>query len=427
MRPPKIRTPNPISNLRPTAQSRRPKDDDENFLAMLNDVVRSKQSWTISLDNPSISTRLRPLHIEKFILQNVQHSRLALRFFNFLGLHKNFRHSTASFCLLVHSLVQSKLYWPASSLLQTLLERKEDPSFVFRIFCDSYKRCDFCSAYGFDLLVQSYVQSRRVLDSVLVVKSMKECGLFPEVRTLSAVLNGLIRIRKFDMVLGLFDEMFVRSGLQPDVYVYTAVIRSLCELQDYDRAKEMVSWVEKNGWCKLNVVTYNVLIHGLCKSGRVWEAVEIKKMLAPKALRADVVTYCTLVLGLCKVDEFGIARDLVDEMVEYGIVPSEEALSSVVDGMRRKGEVDEKLEEAELLFAKMEEKGLLINDVTYNIIINSFCKRGNLDEAIIFLGKMLSAGIKPTVYPYNMLISGQCKLGKLSAAEKLCIEMNEKG
>ncbi|KAL8048644.1 hypothetical protein ABFX02_07G080300 [Erythranthe guttata] len=296
------------------AHRRCPKDDDENFIAMLNDVARSKQSWTIALDNPTISARL---HIEGFILHNLHDSRLALRFFNFLGLHKNFRHSTASFCLLAHSLVQSRLYWPASSLLQTLLDREQNhrSAVVFRTLFDCYKRFDFYSAYAFDLLIQSYVQSRKVLDSVVVVKSMKECGLFP----VSAVLNGLIRIRRSDMVLVLFDEMFVgNDGLRPDVYVYTAVIRSLCELKDYDRAKEIISSVEKNGDCKLNVVAYNVLIHGLCKSGRVWEAVEIKKTLGFKSLKADVVTYCTLVLGLCRVDEFGLARDLVNEMVGYG-------------------------------------------------------------------------------------------------------------
>ncbi|EYU18951.1 hypothetical protein MIMGU_mgv1a0208821mg, partial [Erythranthe guttata] len=367
-------------------------------------------SWTIALDNPTISARLTPLHIEGFILHNLHDSRLALRFFNFLGLHKKFRHSTASFCLLVHSLVQSRLYWPASSLLQTLLdrERNHQSAVVFRNLFDCYKRFDFYSAYAFDLLIQSYVHSRKVLDSVVVVKSMKECGLFPEVRTVSAVLNGLIRIRRSDMVLVLFDEMFVGyDELRPDVYVYTAVIRSLCELKDYDRAKEVITSVENSGDCKLNVVAYNVLIHGLCKSGRVWEAVEIKKTLGFKSLRADVVTYCTLVLGLCRVDEFGLARDLVNEMVDYGIVPSEEALSSVVDGIRKKGEVSEaydlidkvgklgampnvyvcnamihslckdgKLEEADLLFLKMGKKGLLVPDVSYNIIIHLFCKRG---------------------------------------------------
>ncbi|KAL2524654.1 putative Pentatricopeptide repeat-containing protein [Abeliophyllum distichum] len=222
-----------------------------------------------------------------------------------------------SFCIMVHSLVQSNLYWPASSLLHTLLQRKENPSSIFEYLFDSYKRFNFCSAYGFDLLIQSYVQNRRVLDSVLIVKLMQGCNVFPEVRTLSAVLHGLVKIRQFDMVIRLFDELFSRSGLQPDVYVYTALVRSLLALKEYDSAIEAMSWVEKNG-CKLNVVIYNVLIRGLCKGGRVFEAVDVKKALGSKGLGADVVTYCTLLLGLCTVEEFGIARELVDEMLEFG-------------------------------------------------------------------------------------------------------------
>lgn len=141
-------------------------DDDENILAALTDGARSNKNWSASLNNNSILSRLTPIHIDKFILSNLNDSGLALSFFNFLGLHKNFRHSTTSFCLLVHSLVNSKLYWPVSSLLQTLLEREKNPHLVFRNMLETYKRFDFSSVYGFDMLVQGYLQCRRNCDAV---------------------------------------------------------------------------------------------------------------------------------------------------------------------------------------------------------------------------------------------------------------------
>ncbi|KAL6220340.1 hypothetical protein ACLB2K_008096 [Fragaria x ananassa] len=95
---------------------------------------------------------------------------------------------------------------------------------------------------------------------------MRECKLVPEVRTLNAVLNGLVRIRHFNVVLQLFDE-FVNVGLRPDGYMYTVVVKSLCELKDLHKAKEVIWYAESNG-CELSVVTYNVLIHGLCKIHR---------------------------------------------------------------------------------------------------------------------------------------------------------------
>lgn len=209
---PSIRPSIPLPKLRPIVPDHLQKDDHDNLLSTLNDIIRSKQSWTIALNNPSISSRLNPTHIERLILLNVRDSRLVLRFFNFLGLHRSFHHSTKSFCLLIHSLAHSKLYWPASSLLQTLLQINGEPRSIFRELFDSYRRFDFYSVYGFDLLVQSYLQGRRVSDSVLIVRLMKECDLLPEVRTLSAVLNGLIKMRQFEMAVGLFDEFFCGSS-----------------------------------------------------------------------------------------------------------------------------------------------------------------------------------------------------------------------
>lgn len=157
--------------------------------------------------------------------------------------------------------------------------------------------------------MHNYVQNKRVLDGVVVVRLMRECKLVPEVRTLNAVLNGLVRIRHFNVVLQLFDE-FVNVGLRPDGYMYTVVVKSLCELKDLHKAKEVIWYAESNG-CELSVVTYNVLIHGLCKIQRVWEAVEIKNMLSRKGLKADKPS-----IGIC------LRRRLRDRVRRHDPLPN---------------------------------------------------------------------------------------------------------
>ena len=216
---------------------------DLQFVASLTEIVRGNQSWRVAFNNSFISQTLKPHHVEKVLVQTLDDSRLALRFFNFLGLHKNFNHSTTSFCILIHALVQSSHYWPASSLLQTLLLRGLNPEGLFESFLDSYRRCNVSTTIGFDLLIQTYVQNRREADGLLIVKLMMDCELLPQIRTLSGVLNGLIRIRQFHKVLHLFDET-VNSGLRPDVYVYTAVVQALCELKDFTRAREVIQQIE---------------------------------------------------------------------------------------------------------------------------------------------------------------------------------------
>lgn len=100
---------------------------------------------------------------------------------------------------------------------------------------NSYINCKFSNSLGFDLLIHAFVRDRRVLDSVLILNLMRECGIMPEIRTFCEVLNALIRIRRFDMVLDLSDKFVTGgSGIKANAYVYSAVMRCFCELKDFD-------------------------------------------------------------------------------------------------------------------------------------------------------------------------------------------------
>jgi pentatricopeptide repeat protein len=74
----------------------------------------------------------------------------------------------------------------------------------------------------FVLILEDIVRGNQswkvALDGVLVVKLMKENKLLPKVRTRNALLNGLVRIRQFDLVLQWFDE-FAIARIRPDVYM----------------------------------------------------------------------------------------------------------------------------------------------------------------------------------------------------------------
>ncbi|KAL0817451.1 hypothetical protein Bca101_073895 [Brassica carinata] len=79
-------------------------------------------------------------------------------------------------------MVKSNLFWPASSLLQTLLLRGLNPSEDFHALYTCYEKCKLgsSSSSSFDLLIQHYVRSRRGLYGVLVFRFMTKVGLLPE-------------------------------------------------------------------------------------------------------------------------------------------------------------------------------------------------------------------------------------------------------
>ena len=50
--------------------------------------------------------------------------------------------------------------------------------------------------------------------------------------------------------------------------------------------------------------------------------------------------------------------------------------------------------------------------VTYNTLINAYCREGLLDEVFEVMNSMPGKGLKPGLVTYNAIINGLCKKGK---------------
>ncbi|CAN4124891.1 unnamed protein product [Withania somnifera] len=74
-----------------------------------------------------------------------------------------------------------------------------------------------------------------------------------------------------------------------------------------------------------------------------------------------------------------------------------------------------------------EKKECYPNDVTYNILINGLSKKGEFDHARGLIGEMLDKGLKVSAYTYNPLIDGYCVKGMVVEALSLGEEMEVRG
>ncbi|XVF27874.1 hypothetical protein REPUB_Repub14bG0146800 [Reevesia pubescens] len=67
------------------------------------------------------------------------------------------------------------------------------------------------------------------------------------------------------------------------------------------------------------------------------------------------------------------------------------------------------------------------NSVTYNSIINGFCKLGKVAFVEEVRNDMINAGVKPDVRPYATLIDCHARRRCLDEALRLCDDMVERG
>lgn len=70
-----------------------------------------------------------------------------------------------------------------------------------------------------------------------------------------------------------------------------------------------------------DVVTYSTLIDGYCKASRMQDALEVLDSMVERGILPDVVTYTTLIAGYCKEGEMEEAMKLHNEMIDKGMVP----------------------------------------------------------------------------------------------------------
>lgn len=148
------------------------RDEDDALVNTLCELVRGKESWKFSLSNSRILDRLTPTHVEKFLLKSIEDPRLSHRFFNWLGLHQGFKHSTRSFCILIHILTRATLHWPASSVTQSLLQQVSNPREIFDTLVSTSEPFGL-SCLAFDMLIQALLQAMMISRALEVFNSMR--------------------------------------------------------------------------------------------------------------------------------------------------------------------------------------------------------------------------------------------------------------
>ncbi|KAK2366966.1 putative pentatricopeptide repeat-containing protein, mitochondrial [Trifolium repens] len=72
-------------------------------------------------------------------------------------------------------------------------------------------------------------------------------------------------------------------------------------------------------------------------------------------------------------------------------------------------------------------KGICPDIVTFNILVDAFCKEGNVKQAINVLAVMIKEGVKPDVVTYNALMDGYCLVNQVNKALGILNTMTDKG
>lgn len=252
---------------------------------------------------------------------------------------------------------------------------------------------------------------------------------------LPAILRAVDAIEDLDEAFGPWEERLSNKER-------TIILK---EQTRWERAMEIFGWFKKKGCFELNVIHYNIMLRILGKAHQWWHLERLWDEMNDKGIIPVNSTYGTLIDVYSKGGRREVALVWLGKMSKQGIEPDEVTMGIVVQMYKKGGEfhkaedffrrwslgeslklrVDRTRREGKVPMSS--EENVCLSSHTYNTLIDTYGKAGQLQEASATFLQMLKEGITPTTVTFNTMIHINGNNGQLNEVDTLMQKMEELG
>ncbi|XP_020580046.1 pentatricopeptide repeat-containing protein At2g13420, mitochondrial-like [Phalaenopsis equestris] len=245
------------------------------------------------------------------------------------------------------------------------------------------------------------------------------------------MVDILGKVRQFDAAWQLIVEMDQR-GVAPSPRTFAILVRRYVAAGLTRQAIRAFDDMEAFIGREPGAAEFNMILDTLCKYGYPKVATELfnKRKIS---FEPDEKAYTILIYGWCKIKKADMAHKLLKEMIERGVELNVVTYNVLLNGICRRASLhpdvrfDKTIHEAENLLKDMRNRGIEPDVTSYSIIIH-VCSRAHKPElSVSMLRSMKENGISPTVATYTSVIKCLASCGRLEEAEELLNEMTTNG
>ncbi|XP_078441883.1 uncharacterized protein LOC144711737 [Wolffia australiana] len=263
----------------------------------------------------------------------------------------------------------------------------------------------------------------------------------------STLIHGFCKLGQARTAVRLYRALVAR-GMQPNSYNHLSLVQALCGLGRPEEASGLVRRLRPAEAALYNaamhghgaaggadaalgllaemlkrgvsptVVTFNTVIHGLCRTGRLEEGRAVKEYLMGRDPGPNTVSYTILLHACCQRWDLSTMVKLFEEMVNRGVAPNAVTYSVIMKGLCRAGHVAR----SAALLRDMIAKGIPTDEIAFNTLIQGLCEAGEVAQAFRVYDEMVNHA-RPGPVTYNILVNALCVRGNLRAAEILVAEL----
>ncbi|KAK6142516.1 hypothetical protein DH2020_022864 [Rehmannia glutinosa] len=265
---------------------------------------------------------------------------------------------------------------------------------------------------------EDFSQTLAVLDSL--IDSYEIVDSVPFVFDL--FIQTCAKLRLVDDILDAFKLLF-DHGFPLSVISFNTVLHVM---QKSDKANLVWSVYEHmidRRVCP-NEVTMRIMVGALCKEGKLDRFLSIvDRMHGKRCSVPRIIVNTCLVYEMIENQRIEEGLVLLKWMLQKNMILDTITYSLVVFAKVKMGKSDS----AKEIYEEMLKRGFKENAFVCNLFVGAYCEEGRIDEAIGLLEEMASLGFKPSDETFNQLIKGCSLDGRSEDSLAFCKQMMSMG
>ncbi|KAI3465679.1 hypothetical protein Pfo_022342 [Paulownia fortunei] len=222
----------------------------------------------------------------------------------------------------------------------------------------------------------------------------------------------------------VLDSLIDSYGIADSVpFVFDLFIQTCAKLRMVDDILDVCKLLFDHGF-PLSVISFNTLLHVMQKSDKAHLVWSVYEHMIDRRICPNEVTMRIMVNALSKGGKLERFLNIVDRM--HGkrcSVPQLIVNTCLVYEMIE----EERIEEGLVLLKRMLQKNMILDTISYSLVVFAKVKMGNLDAAKEIYEEMLKRGFEENAFVCNLFVGAYCEVGKIDEAVGLLEEMEMLG
>ncbi|KFK35814.1 hypothetical protein AALP_AA4G041000 [Arabis alpina] len=250
-------------------------------------------------------------------------------------------------------------------------------------------------------LVDRFVRVLSILDS------MVKYNVRGNISTVNILIGFFGNSEDLEMCLRLLKIW----ELKMNSFTYKCLLQAYLRARDSSKAFDVYCEIRRGGY-KLDVFAYNMLIDSLAKDDKIDQACRVFEEMK----RGDEYSYTIMIRTMGRIGKYEEAVSLFNEMITRGLTLNVVGYNTLMQVLAKGKMVDKAIQ----VFSRMVETGIRPNEYTYSLVLNLLVAEGQLvklDGIVEISKRYMTQGI------YSYLVRTLSKLGHVSEAHRLFCDM----